>query len=113
MRSPHRGRRVAAAVAASAIALLGACGSHPSAQRPPGHPSTSTTAPASTTSTTRRHAHERKRRHPRERAQKHVERKPRQVEREGKQVEREGKHSPPVHKRALASPHVALCPLTG
>ncbi len=106
MRSPHRGRRVAAAVAASAIALLGACGSHPSAQRPTGPPSTSTTAPASTTSTTRRHAHERKRRHHPERVRKHVERQP-------KHPEPERKHSHPVHQHALAAPRVPLCPLTG
>jgi hypothetical protein len=99
MRSPHRGRRVAAAVAASAIALLGACGSHPSAQRPAGPPSTSTTTPTSTTSTTRRHAHERKRRHHPERVRKHVERERRQPR--------------PVHVHAVTAPRVALCPLTG
>ncbi len=98
MRSPHRGRRVAAAVAASAIALLGACGSHPSVQRPTGPPSTSTT-PTSTTSTTRRHAHERKRRHHPERVRKHVERARRQPD--------------PVHVHAVTAPRVALCPLTG
>jgi hypothetical protein len=92
MRSPHRGRRVAAAVAASAMALLGACGSHPSAQRHTGPPSTSTTTPTSTTSTARRHAHERKKRHHPERARKH-------------------KHAPHVH--AATAPRVALCPLTG
>jgi hypothetical protein len=94
MRSPHRGRRVAAAIAASAIALLGACGGHPSAQRPTGPPSTSTTTttPATATPTTRRRAHERKRRHHAGRERKH-------------------KNAHRVH--AVTAPRVALCPLTG
>jgi hypothetical protein len=99
MRSPHRGRRVAAAVAASAIALLGACGSQPSAQHPTGPPSTSTTAPTTTTSTVRRHVHERKRRHHLERVRRHP--------------ERERKHPHPVHVHAVTAPRPALCPLTG
>jgi hypothetical protein len=99
MRSPHRGRRVAAAVAASAIALLGACGSHPSAQRPTGPPVTSTTTPTSTTTTIRRHAHERKRRRHPERVRKHV--------------ERERGQPDPVRSHAVTARRVALCPLTG
>jgi hypothetical protein len=99
MRSPHRGRRVAAAVVASAIALLGACGGDPSAQRPTGPPSTSTTTPTSTTLTTRRHPHERKKR--------------RHVERERRHPERERKRPHPVHVHAVSAPHLALCPLTG
>jgi hypothetical protein len=97
MRSPHRGRRMAVAVAASAIALLGACGSHPSAQRPTGPPSTSTTTPTSATSTVRRHApgrnaHEKKKRH---------------------KLEGARKRPHPAHVHAVTAPRVPLCPLTG
>jgi hypothetical protein len=94
MTSAPRGRRVAAAVAASAIALLGACGGHPSAQRSTGPPSTSaipTTRP-STTGTTRRHAREKKKLHHVVRARKHL-------------------HPARVHE--VTAPRVALCPLTG
>jgi hypothetical protein len=99
MRSPRRGRRVAAAVAASAIALLGACGGHPSAERPAGLPSASTTTPISTTSAPRRHGHERKRRH--------------HLEKERRHPERERKRAHPVHVHAVAAPPRGLCPLTG
>jgi hypothetical protein len=85
---------VAAAVAASAIALLGACGGNPSAQRSTAPPSTSTTttAPTTATTTTRRHAHERKRR---------------------RHLDRERKHKNPHRVHAVTAPRVALCPLTG
>jgi Protein of unknown function (DUF3048) N-terminal domain/Protein of unknown function (DUF3048) C-terminal domain len=107
MRSPHGGRRVAAAVAASTIALLGACGSHPSAQRPTGASSTSSTAPTSTSLTTQHHALEKKRRH-------HVKRKRGHVHAAHLHAAHlHTAHLHAVHVHALSAPPTGLCPLTG